>query len=340
MSEATGGFVRPVSQSIAGRRGRYSRTLFAVLVLLFASAPLSRAQTFPSQPVKLIVQTAAGASIDVAARVLAQNLSQRFGQQVYVLNQPGAGGAIAAKALAGAAPDGETLLLAASSIFIVLPEVKKEQAASVEAFVPIAFIGEQPMAIAVGRANEAKSLAELLEFARRAPGGPNCAVSTKGGLSHLTGEALREKAGIDLSFVHYPGTAQALTDVIAGRVPIVVDSLSALVGPAAGGEIRILAVASAARLPSFPDIPTVAETLPGFEATAWLALVAPPGTPRDLAGRIGHEADAVLDDPAFVAKLKETGTFVRRRPTSELSDFIASERAKWSPIVQRYGASQ
>jgi tripartite-type tricarboxylate transporter receptor subunit TctC len=297
-------------------------------------------EPFPSRPVKLIVQTAAGASIDVAARVLAQNLSERWGQQVYVLNQPGAGGAIAARALASAPPDGETLLLGASSIFIVLPELKKEQAASVAAFVPIAFVGEQPMAIAVGAGYDAHTLAELLDIARRTPGGPNCAVSTKGGLSHLTGEALREKAGIDLSFVHYPGTAQALTDVIAGRVPIVVDSLSALVGPAAGGQIRILGVASSTRLAQLPDVPTVAETLSGFEATAWLALVAPPDTPRELADRIGRGVNEVLDDPAFVARLKETGTFVRRRPTSELPDFIAAERAKWSPIVERYGGGQ
>jgi tripartite-type tricarboxylate transporter receptor subunit TctC len=311
----------------------------AVLLLLCAGA-LSRAEPYPSHPVKLIVQTAAGASIDVAARLLAQNLTLRWNQQVYVLNQPGAGGAIAARALAGAAPDGETLLLAASSIFIVLPEIKKEQAASVGAFVPIAFVGEQPMAIAVGRTNEANTLDELVAFARRTPGGLNCAVSTRGGLSHLTGEAFHEKAGIDLSLVHYPGTAQALTDVMAGRVPILVDSLSALVGPAAGGEIRILAVASAARLESLPNVPAVAETLPGFEATAWLALVAPPGTPRGLADRIAREVDEVLGDPAFIAKLKETGTFARHRPTSELPAFIAAEREKWSRIVKQYGESQ
>lgn len=311
----------------------------AALVLLGLSGVAS-AQTvdaFPSRPVKIIVQTAAGSSIDVAARIVAEALSRKWGQQAYVLNQPGAGGAIAAKALTSAAPDGETLFFAASSIFIALPELQKAQAASIAAFVPLTFVGEQPMAVAVTASLEAKSFPELLHAIKRTPGGFNVAVSTRGGLSHLSGEALREAAGVEMKFINYSGTAQALADVTAGRVPVLVDSLSAFVGPAAGGQVRILAVGSAERLKNMPDLPAVSETLPGFDATAWLALVAPPGTPAPLAARIANDVGAVLNDPAVVARLEELGTFVKRKSPAELAAFIDAQRAKWAPVVQRFG---
>jgi tripartite-type tricarboxylate transporter receptor subunit TctC len=162
---------------------------------MFAPLATQADEPFPSRPVKIIVQTAAGASIDVAARIVADNLSRKWGQQAYVANQPGAGGAIAAKSLAVANPEGETLLFAASSIFVALPELQKTQAASIDAFVPIGFVGEQPMAIAITANHPAKSLAELLQLIKATPGGFNCAVSTRGGLSHFSGESLRLAAG-------------------------------------------------------------------------------------------------------------------------------------------------
>jgi tripartite-type tricarboxylate transporter receptor subunit TctC len=193
------------------------------------------------------------------------------------------------------------------------------------------------MAVAVSANLEAKSFPELLDAIKRTSSGFNCAVSTRGGLSHLSGEALREAAGVEMNFVHYPGTAQALSDVISGRVPVLIDSLSAFIGPANGGQIRILAVASPQRLKTMPQVPAVSETLPGFEATAWLALVAPPGTPASLADKIANDVGAVLDDTAVVGRLEELGTFVRRMSPSELAGFIKAQRAKWSPVVQKFG---
>jgi tripartite-type tricarboxylate transporter receptor subunit TctC len=317
------------------RIGKLWAAAFTVGALGLATAHANETQ--PSRPVKIIVQTAAGSSIDVAARIVADALSRKWGQQAYVLNQPGAGGAIAAKALAGAAPDGETLLFAASSIFIALPELQKAQAAAIASFVPISFVGEQPMAVAVTANLDAKSFAELLQAIKRTPGGFNVAVSTRGGLSHLSGEALREAAGVEMKFINYPGTAQALSDVTAGRVPVLVDSLSAFVGPAAGGQVRILAVGSAERLKTMPDLPAVSETLPGFDATAWLVLVAPPGTPAPLAAKIAADVGAVLSDPAVTTRLEELGTFVKRKTPAELTAFIEAQRRKWAPVVQKFG---
>ncbi|MBI1203281.1 MAG: hypothetical protein GC182_12285 [Rhodopseudomonas sp.] len=305
----------------------------AFSVLAFAAA---KAETFPARPVKIIVQTGAGSSIDVAARILAAKLTTLWGQQAVVINQPGAGGALATKALAAAAPDGETLLLAASSIFIALPEIQKARAADVDSLVPISFIGEQPMVVAVAADSKVRSFADLLALMRKTPDGLNCAVSTRGGLSHLTGEALREKSATNMNFIYYPGTAQALTDILGGRVPMGVDSLSAYIGPAAGGKIKIVAVGSAKRLARLPDVPTVAETLPGFEATAWLVLVAPKGTPAGIVDKIGADVNALLADPEVVKSLDKVGTFVRPMPTSQVKAFVTSERQKWAPIVRKF----
>lgn len=318
-----------VSAALAG--------LVAGALQLASALPAAAADPFPTRPVRVVVQTAAGSSIDLAARLLTEGLTRRWGQQAVVLNQPGAGGAIAARTLATSAPDGYTLLLAASSIFVVLPELQKAQAEDIRGFVPIAFVGEQPMAIVATADSPATTLAELLALARRTDGGLNCAVSTRGGLSHLTMEAFKAAAGIALTPIHYPGTSQALSDVIAGRVPMVIDSLTAFLGPAASGQVRLLATASPRRLARMPDLPIANETVPGFVATAWLALVAPAGTSADLTQRISADVAAVVADPAVAARLDESGTFPRAMTTAELATFIDAERQKWAPVVQRYG---
>lgn len=297
----------------------------------------ARANTYPTRPVKLIVQTAAGSSIDVAARIVAEGLARRWGQQVVVLNQPGAGGAIAARALSSAPNDGYTLFFAASSVFVVLPEIQKSLGDDVAGFVPVAFVGETPMAAAVSAKAQPETIPALLELARTTPGGLNAAVSTRGGLSHLSAEALRKAAGIELTFVHYPGTAQALTDVIADRVPLIVDSISALMGPAAGKQIRILGVASPARLKALPEVPALSEVLPGFEATAWFALVAPAGTPRSITDQIGKEVEAELRNPDVAKRLEKIGTFPRDVTPDTLAAFIQAQKAKWEPVVRGSG---
>ena len=313
----------------------------AASVLIAVGTAATLAEVFPQRPVKIIVQTAAGSSIDVAARILAENLSRKWGQQAYVVNQPGAGGAIATRAAASAPPNGETLLFAASSIFVALPVMHPEEAASVDKFLPVAFVGEQPMAVAVRASDPARTFPELLAAMRNTGGGLNCAVSTRGGLSHMSGEMLKDAVGAKMTFVHYPGTAQALSDVIGGRVPMVIDSMSAFIGPAAGGQVRILGVASAERLTKIlPDVPTISETLPGFEAIAWLALVAPAGTPAPVVARIKSDVDAILSDAAVSKRLQDLGTLTHPMSQTELAAFIKAQRAKWLPIVQRYGSAK
>jgi tripartite-type tricarboxylate transporter receptor subunit TctC len=298
------------------------------------------AADFPTRPVKVIVQTGPGSSIDVSARLLAEGLSKRWGEQVLVINQPGSGGFVAARALASAPADGYTLFFAASSVFVALPEIRKDIASSVASFIPISFIGEQPMAVAVPAGSNIKSMADLAEAAKKASQGLSCAVSTRGGLSHLSGESLRAASGMNLVFINYPGTAQALNDVLGGRVPVLVDSLSALIGPAAGGQIRIIGVGSSDRLSIMKNVPTVGETVKGFEATAWFALVAPEGTQKAVVDKIATDVKMVLADQTIADKMRKTSTFIKDVPADNLPGFIAAQRAKWSLIVQKFAVSK
>ena len=315
---------------------RFIKVAGAALCIAMGSSSAGFAQSYPTKPVRIIVQTAAGSSIDVFARLLADHLTRRWGQQVIVLNQPGAGGAIAVRAFTNAPNDGYTLFFAASSVFLVLSEIQKNLAADITAMVPIAFIGETPMAIAVSAKSPVRSLAELFALSKTTAGGLNCAVSTRGGLSHLSAEALREASQSDLTFVNYPGTAQALTDVIADRVPVVVDSVSALIGPASGGQIRILATAGPSRLKALPDIPAANETLPGFEATAWFALTAPAGTDAEIIRKVTDDVGSVLQDPSLAKRLEEIGTFTRQMSSADLKEFIESQKVRWNPVVQKF----
>jgi tripartite-type tricarboxylate transporter receptor subunit TctC len=318
----------------------FLRSILVSAVAICLSAHAFAASDYPAKAVKVIVQTGPGSSIDVSARLLAEGLAKKWGEQVLVINQPGAGGFVATRALASAPADGYTLFFAASSVFVALPEIRKDIAESIASFAPISFIGEQPMAVAVPAGSGIKTMADLAEAAKKTPQGLNCAVSTRGGLSHLTGESLRAASGMNLVFVNYPGTAQALTDVVGGRVPVLVDSLSALIGPAAGGQIRIIGVGSSKRLPIMKDVPTIAETVKDFEATAWFALVAPQGTPKTVVDKVSTNVKTILADRTVAEKMLKTSTFIKDISADKLPAFIAAERAKWSPVVRKFAVSK
>src|SRR5262245_60594888 len=231
------------------------------------------AQSYPSQPVKVIVQVGPGSAIDVIARIVAERLSRQWNQQVIVINHAGAGGAIASRAAATAAPDGLTLFLAASSVFVLLSEVQTNLPFDVHRdFIPLAFVAEQPFVFGGATALGVANLPELIASAKKQPGKLHYAASTRGSLPHLTVEAFRERAGIDITFVPYSGSAAALNDVVGGQISLIVDGLSGLQGSITGGSLRALAVATPQRLPNFPDLPTVGETIPDFNASGWLVM--------------------------------------------------------------------
>jgi tripartite-type tricarboxylate transporter receptor subunit TctC len=309
----------------------------ALAIALIALVPITRAEDFPARPVKIIVQTAAGSSLDVMARLVSERLSQIWGQQAIVVNQAGAGGLIAARATAASPPDGYTLFMAGGSVFVVLPEVHHNLPFDVNEFAPIGFVAEQPYAILVSSKLGVNSVPELIALSKRQPAGLNSVAGTRGGLQHLTAEWFRNRSGANLTMIHYPGTAQALNDVITGRVPVMFQTILPVAGVIASGEVKLLAIASAARLPNYPDIPTVSESIPGFTSSGWSILVAPQGTPAAIVRKINDDLREVLARPELIRKFEELGNYTRPMTPQDLADFIRREGELWRPIVKQIG---
>ncbi len=318
-------------------RSVMSRVCVALALLVAAS--IARSEEFPSRPVKIIVQTAAGSSLDVMARLVAEPLAQLWGQQVIVINQAGAGGLIASRALAAAAPDGYTLFLAGGSVFVVLPEVHHDLPFDVNEFVPIGFVTEQPYSLIVSNQLGVNSAAELIALSKTRPGGLDTAAGTRGGLQHMTVELFRSRSGAKLNMIHYPGAAQASADVIAGRVPMMMQTIAPVAGFIAAGKVKLLAIASARRLSNYPDTPLLSETLPGFTSSGWSILVAPKGTPADIVEKINADLHAVLTRPDVVKRIEDLGNYTRPMSPQQLADFVRDERKTWGPVVRQFAVT-
>jgi tripartite-type tricarboxylate transporter receptor subunit TctC len=299
------------------------------------------AQTFPSAPVKIIMSTGAGSGPDVIGRIAADHLSRLWGQQAGVVNHPGATGGIAMRVAGNATPDGYTLLQALGSSFFALPEVQSTFPFDLlRDFVPIGHVGEQPMVVAVAPSLGVNSLPELIALAKKRPGGINVAVLSRGGLPHLTAEWLRAASQAEMTSVHYPATPQAHNDVVTGRVDAVVESLPALAGAVVGGSLKLIALGSPQRLPDFPGVPTVAETLPGFRSVGWFAVMAPPRTPEPIARKVSDDLRAVLAKADLQQRYRELGTYARPMTTLELLSFAREEQQIWKPVIARIGVGQ
>jgi tripartite-type tricarboxylate transporter receptor subunit TctC len=304
------------------------------LLLAAALAWQAHAQDYPSRPVKIVISITAGAGPDVITRVVAEHLGKLWGQQVVIENRPGAGGAIAVRAAGTSTPDGYTLYVAVASNFLAPPEMLAKLPFDVARdFVPIGFVGAHPMVIGASTELGAQTLPELIALAKRRPGELNIGISTRGSLPHLTAEWLRMAAGIDVTIVHYPGAPQALADLMGGRVHVVIESLSTFAPAISSGKLKALAVATAQRLKTAPDLPAVAETLPGFLAMGWFALMAPPGTPEPIARKVSADLRTVLARPAAVARLTELGTYLESMSPGELVSFIRSQQQAWKPVL-------
>src|SRR5262245_61990012 len=296
----------------------------------------AQAQDYPNKPVRIITHSAPGGSPDALLRLVADRLSQMWGRQVVTLNQPGAGGSIAARGAAAAAPDGYTLYMPASSAFVTLPGLQANLPLEVPRdFLPVGFVGEQPFFFCVASTLGVTTLPEFIELAKKKPGEISYAATGRGTLSHLSGEALQLLAGIKLLAVPYQGgTAQALNDVISGRVPMVIDGYPPLAGALTAGSIKALAVGSTKRLPQFPDLPTGAETVPGINSRGWLALVAPVGTPDPIVRKLSDDLRAAVTDPVTKVKLETTGNYPQPMTPDEVMAFIRAEQQMWKPVLE------
>ena len=309
-----------------------------LLILLWLLPAIAAAQAWPEKPVRWILTSPPGSSGDIVARLVAEPLGARWGRPVVIDNRPGAAGNIAAQAAARATPDGYTFFFGVASTLAVNPSTFKTLPFDAERdFAGVAGIGVSPFMIAVNPSVPATSVAELVALARQRPGKLAFATSGARNLPHITGELFKATAGIDMLNVPYKGSPQAVQSLIAGDTQVYFDSVPALTPHIASGRVRVIGVSSAARLPGFESIPAIAETLPGFLAVGWFALVAPAGTPADAIARVNRDINAVLAQPELARRMRELGVFDGGGSPQELDRFMAAERARWRKVVRDAG---
>lgn len=321
---------------------RHSRlaSLLTLLVALIGLHSPAQAEEYPNRPVRFITDSAPGSAIDVPVRIIAEGLSRIWGQQVVIMNQPGAGGAIAARAFAAATPDGYTFGVPSLSTFVALPGTADNLPIQLPRDVaPVAYLGGAPMFIAAAPWLGVKTLPDMLALAKQKPGELSYGVNGIGRLTHLTGELLQRQGNVKLLMVPYTGgTPAILNDIMGKRVGMVFEAYSGLAGAIDARNVVALAVASAARLPNAPNLPTVAETLPGFESVGWQSLVAPVGTPDDIVHKVNADVTRVMRDPETRKRLADLGRDDRTMSPLEFLKFVQDEQAKWAPIVQAIAA--
>jgi tripartite-type tricarboxylate transporter receptor subunit TctC len=311
----------------------------AALCALTVAAVLARAQAdnYPDKTVSVISDAPPGSTPDVDARFVADGLTQVWRHQVIIVNHAGANGSIAARAATEVAPDGYTLFMPALSTFVALQTIAPNLPLKLPRdFLPIGFTAENPMFVAVSPALGVNTLPELIALAKKQPGTISIAVTGVGRLTHLTGLLLQERADIQLIPVPYnAGPAAALADVAAGRVSMIIEGYSGIVGAVKAGQVKLIAVAAAERLPQFPDLPTVAETLPGVSATGWQVLVAPLGTPAPIISKASVDLAKVVSDPEFQKRLANVGSYSRAMTPEQTLAFVDREQQTWLPILNK-----
>jgi tripartite-type tricarboxylate transporter receptor subunit TctC len=322
------------------------KTLFKVmalglLALATAAAPTAQADDYPNKAIRIISDSAPGSAVDVTFRIVMDRLGTVLGQQIVPVDEPGASGAIAAHAVSEAIPDGYTLFAPAISLFIALPGKAENLPLMLPRdFLPVGSLIGQPMFICASTASGIKTLPELIARAKQHPGQISFAATGIGRITHLTGLLLQSRADIKLQVVPYTGgPAAALTDVVGGRVPLIIEGYSGLAGAIQARTLTVLAVASAHRLPDFPDVPTVAETLPGFAAGGWQGIVAPLGTPAAAIQKVNAGLQKVLREPDIAKPLALRGAYVDPMSPSEVEAFINAQQAQWSPVLQAFVAT-
>ena len=317
------------------------RRLFLMAAATLALCTAVAAQSdFPNKPVKFIVDSAPGSATDVINRLVADRLAQIWGQQVLTLNHPGAGGSLAVNVALQAQPDGTTFFVGNASVFLALkgaPGVAPNLPVELPRdFTPIGFIAHQPMFIAVAPQTGITSLPGLIEAAKKRPGALAYATTGRGRITHLTIELLQSRAGIELQMIPYSGgPTAAMADVTTGRVAIIIEAYSGLAGGLQSGSIKGIAVTSNERLPEFKDLPTVAETLPGFIAGGWNVLLAPVGTPEAIINKVGADLTRVLGETEIKNKLATVGAYVQLMSPAQVRAFVEEQQQTWRPIAQK-----
>src|SRR3984893_3126587 len=327
-----------ISARTVDPRGLFFKLAGLWLLAIAAACQLrAEVQRYPSKPVTIISDSGAGSTPDALLRVIADRLSQIWGQQILAVNHPGATGSIASRIAADAAPDGHTLYMPVLSSFVQLPGAALNVPIRLPRdFTAIGFAGENPMFIVVNPSLGVTKLSALIARAKARPGEIACAVTGVGRLTHLTAELLQSRADIKLLTVPYTGgPAHAISDVVSGRVGLIIEGYSGIAGAVQSGSVKAIAVASEEPLAEFPGLPTVAETIPGFSATGWQILVAPVGTPEVIIRKVSEDLRKVVTDPDLKQKIAARGSYTRAMSPAEATAFVQAEQRKWRPTMER-----
>ena len=316
-------------------------TRIAAAIVIAMLPAVAAAQSWPTKPVKIVVPFAAGGATDVVARLLAQKLTEAWGQTGLVENRAGAGGNIGADAVAKSPADGYTLLMTSGSIVTANPHIYKALTYDPgKDLVAITNVATGPQVIVVGPGVEARDLRELIAYAKANPKKVNFGSAGVGTQTHLAAENFAHSAGLDATHVPYKGESAALTDLMGGQIQMVTPNLGAAIGFIKDGKMRALAVTSRERSPQLPEVPAAGEVLPGFENAGWFGLMAPAGTPREVIDRVQRDSARILLSEEFRATLAKQGMVPVANTPAEFAAAIREESARWAKVVKDRGLAQ
>jgi tripartite-type tricarboxylate transporter receptor subunit TctC len=314
------------------------RFLFQVAFLVASfSAAFAACAQYPDRPIKLVVPQAAGSNTDIVARTLAAELSAQLGQSVVVDNRPGGALMLGLEITAKSPPDGYTLCMSPIGALAISPNLVAKVPFDIERDLqPVALITQGPMMLVVSPSVPVTGVKDLIEYAKKNPGRISIASSTNGSPGHLAGELFKQMSGTDIEHIPYKGGAQAITDLVAGRVQVMIEGMNSIGPQVKAGKLKALAVTTATRNAAFPDVPTLLEA--GlFEITTWQGMVAPAGVPRPILERISAAVNRAIATPAFQARMAEIGNEGGGGSVEQFTAFSRAERAKWGEVIRRAG---
>lgn len=317
------------------------RTVACLLIaaaIAFGLPVRSHAQTYPAKPVKIIVPSPGGATTDTLARIIAAKLQEKWGQPVIVDDRGGAGGNIGAEEAVKSAPDGYTLFFSYPAPLAVNKALYTKLSYDPDGFVPISLVAVVPLVLAVNPGLAASDIRQLIAFAKAHPNQLNYASQGYGTTGHLAGELFNSMAGTEIVHVPYKGSTPALTDLLGGQVQMMFIELSSVIGQIKAGRLRALAVGSESRNPFLPDVPAMAEVLPGFQAATWFGMAAPPGTPAQIVGQVSSAVAQAIHEPDVAKRFADMSAGGVGDTPAQMAVFLQRERERWGKVIRASGA--
>jgi tripartite-type tricarboxylate transporter receptor subunit TctC len=317
------------------------RTIVRLLMtaaIAFCIPVYGQAQTYPAKPIKIIVPSPGGATTDTLARIIAERLQEKWTQPVIVDDRAGAGGNIGAEEATKSASDGYTLFFSYPAPLVVNKALYTKLSYDPDGFVPISLVAIVPLVLAVNPTLAVSDVQQLIAFAKTHPDQLNYASQGYGTTGHLAGELFKSMAGIDIVHVPYKGSTPALTDLLGGQVQMMFIELSTVIGQIKAGKLRALAVGSESRNRFLPDVPAMAEVLPGFQASTWFGMVAPPGTPPEIVGQLSSAVSEAIHQPDVAKRFADMSANAVGDTPAEMAAFLHQERERWGKVIRASGA--